>query len=95
MTDVSVIMPVWRTREDWLRESIGSVLEERGCDLELIVVDDGSEPPVAELVGDLRDPRLRFLRVEHGGPYAARNAGIADARGAFLRWLRGRSRPPR
>lgn len=87
MTDVSVIMPVWRTRRDWLRESIDSVLEERGCDLELIVVDDGSEQPVEGCLGDLRDPRLRVLRVEHGGPYAARNAGIAEARGAFLRFM--------
>ncbi|HEX6652231.1 MAG TPA: glycosyltransferase [Thermoleophilaceae bacterium] len=87
MTDVSLIMPVWRTREDWLRQAVGSVLEERGCDLELIVVDDGSEQPAENLLADIGDGRLRHLRVEHGGPYAARNAGIAVASGRFVRFV--------
>jgi glycosyltransferase involved in cell wall biosynthesis len=87
VTDVSLIMPVWRTREDWLREAIASALDDRGCELELIVVDDGSDEPVAGLLGDVGDPRVRVVRVEHGGPYAARNAGIAEARGAFIRFV--------
>jgi len=84
---VSLIMPAWQPRADWLHEAVASALDDRAYELELIVVDDGSEQPVAELLADLDDPRLRVLRVEHRGPYAARNAGMAAARGAFVRFV--------
>jgi glycosyltransferase involved in cell wall biosynthesis len=84
---VSVVMPAWRPRPEWLREAVASVLAERGCDLELLVVDDGSDPPVAPLLADLADERLRVLRVEHGGAYAARNAALREAAGAFVRYV--------
>lgn len=80
-------MPAWRPRPDWLREAVRSVLDEDSCELELLVVDDGSEEPVAGLLAEIGDPRLRVVRVEHCGPYAARNAGIAEARGDFVRFF--------
>lgn len=86
-TLVSLIMPAWRPRADWLHEAVASALDERACELELIIVDDGSEQPVAELLADLDDPRVRVVRIDHAGPYAARNAGIAVARGAFVRFV--------
>lgn len=49
---------------------------------EVIVVDDGSEPPLGP--GDADDPRVRWLRQPHAGPAAARNAGAATARGELL-----------
>ena len=84
---VSVVMPVWRPRADWLRAAVASVLDERGCALELLVVDDGADPPVAPLLADVGDERLRVLRVPHGGPYAARNAALREAAGAFVRYV--------
>ena len=80
-------MPVWRPRPDWLREAVAGALDERGCDLELIVVDDGNEQPVADLLSDVRDPRLRVMRIEHAGPYAARNKALAVAGGAYVRFV--------
>ncbi len=35
----------------------------------------------------LDDPRLRVIRIEHGGVAQARNAGIAEARGEYLRFI--------
>jgi GT2 family glycosyltransferase len=52
---------------------------------EVIVVDDGSEPPLA------LDParwaakfHLKLLRQQNTGPAGARNRGVAEARGEFL-----------
>jgi glycosyltransferase involved in cell wall biosynthesis len=84
---VSLIMPVWRTRPDWLREAVHSALAQQGVDLELIVVDDGNDVPVREVLRGVDDPRLRILRIAHGGVSRARNAGLADARGDFVRFI--------
>jgi glycosyltransferase involved in cell wall biosynthesis len=84
---VSLIMPVWRPRSDWLHAAVASALEENACEIELVVVDDGTEEPVAGLLAGIDDPRLRVLEVEHAGPYAARNAGIAASSGAFMRFV--------
>ena len=84
---VSLIMPAWKPRRDWLLEAVKSALDQRDCELELIVVDDGSPEPVERLLGEIDDPRLRVERVEHGGPSHARNAGIEAARGGLLRFV--------
>ena len=80
-------MPAWRPREDWLRAAVASALDEEACPLELVVVDDGSEEPVAPLLEDVIDPRLRVVRIEHGGSAPARNAGGAASRGTHIRYV--------
>ncbi len=93
---VSLIMPVWRPRPEWLRRAVTAALAQRGCEIELIVVDDGSPDPMEELLSDVDDDRLRVLRVEHAGASRARhcapasrarNAGIAAARGGYVRFI--------
>lgn len=84
---VSLVMPVWRPRPEWLQQAVTSALDEHACAIELIVVDDACEQPVAELLAGIEDPRLRVLRIAHAGPYEARNAGIAVARGTHLRFV--------
>jgi glycosyltransferase involved in cell wall biosynthesis len=83
---VSLVMPAWRPDPAWLRLAVASALGQRGCRLELIVVDDGCPEPVGELLADVRDPRLRIVRIEHGGACAARNAGLSVARGELVRF---------
>ncbi|HEX6455161.1 MAG TPA: glycosyltransferase [Solirubrobacterales bacterium] len=84
---VSLVMPVWNTKPSWLREAVASALAEDGCEIELIVVDDGSHEPAADLLRDLDDPRLDVVRVPHGGICAARTAGIERARGEAIRFV--------
>jgi glycosyltransferase involved in cell wall biosynthesis len=84
---VTLIMPVWQTRRDWLRTAVNSALEQRRCRVELIVVDDGSPEPATTLLDGIADARLRVLRVDHAGPSAARNAGIDQAQGDWIRFV--------
>jgi glycosyltransferase involved in cell wall biosynthesis len=84
---VSLIMPVWRPRLEWLAQAVESALGQRGCRIELVLVDDGCPEPVAGLLSWVRDERLRLLRIEHGGVSRARNAGIAAALGTRLRFI--------
>lgn len=80
---VSVIMPVWQPRLAWLEGAIRSALASDVV-LELVLVDDGCDPPVVDSAP--RDSRIRNVRIPHGGESAARNAGIAAAQGMFIRF---------
>lgn len=85
--EVTLTMAAWRVDPRWFLEAVHSALDQRDCNLELVVVDDGSPEPVAGVLAGVEDPRLRVVRIEHGGTAAARNAGIAHARGRLLRFL--------
>lgn len=82
---VSVIIPVFR-RPDYLHQALDSVLAQTWQALEVLVVDDASGD---EFVRQYRiPPPGRLLRLEvNGGPSAARNAGMAEARGEFIAFL--------
>jgi glycosyltransferase involved in cell wall biosynthesis len=84
---VSVIVTAFN-EEELVGAAIESILNQTQRDLELIVVDDGSTDGTATIVrGFAKDPRLRFLQQENRGLSAARNAGMAKARGALISFL--------
>lgn len=71
----------------FLAEAIRTVLAQTERDLELIVVDDASTDASVTIVERIArlDPRVRLVRqAERGGPGAARNAGLAIARGFWI-----------
>ncbi|HEX6929022.1 MAG TPA: glycosyltransferase, partial [Gammaproteobacteria bacterium] len=80
---VSVIVAT-HNRSAYLKETIPSVLDQSFSDLELIIVDDGSTDDTQQVLGTFDDPRLVVVRQENAGVAAARNAGIARARGHFM-----------
>ena len=82
---LSVIMPVYNG-EAFLAEAIRHVLTQRYQPLELIVVDDGSTDGTANIAAAFADD-IRYVRQPNQGPAAARNQGIATARGEFLAFL--------
>lgn len=52
---------------------------------EVLICDDGSTPPLAELIAARQGTlSVRFLRAENAGPAAARNRGIKEARGSIV-----------
>lgn len=72
-------------RADLVGQAIESGLGQRFEDFELIVVDDGSADHTSEvLAGYEHDPRFRAIRRDNGGLSAARNTGLAAARGRFV-----------
>lgn len=83
-----MIVPT-RNRRPILERAIRSALAQNDVVLEVIVVDDGSSDDTPEWLREAAsDPRVRSLRNETAlGPAAARNAGLATARGRWSAFL--------
>lgn len=91
MTRVSIITP-FLNAEAYLAEAIDSVRAQTETDWELLLIDDGSTDGSAAIAADAAraDPRIRLLPTPGNAPRgaaAARNAGIAAARGTFVAFL--------
>ncbi len=85
-TLVSVVVPHFNL-PDYLPEALASLACQSYPHLEILVVDDGSTCPRAlQVVAEQERlyPHFRFLRTGNAGPGAARNAGLAEARGDFV-----------
>ncbi len=82
---LSVIVPVYNAI-DCVERLAASVLGQRFRDLELILVDDGSADGTSALLDRIgeTDPRVSVIHQENRGSSAARNTGIAAARGELL-----------
>jgi Glycosyl transferase family 2 len=84
VTTATVVVPT-RNRRELLVATLRSVLAQRDVDLQVIVVDEGSDDGTADAVRELDDPRVRLVR--HDTPKglpAARNAGLAVAIGEWI-----------
>jgi galactofuranosylgalactofuranosylrhamnosyl-N-acetylglucosaminyl-diphospho-decaprenol beta-1,5/1,6-galactofuranosyltransferase len=88
LPSVSVVIPVFN-RDDLVAASIHSVQTQAGVAVEIIVVDDGSTDATPDVITDVAraDARVRLVRTAHAGPAAARNAGVAAARGEYLTFV--------
>ena len=84
---VSVVMPCYRQAE-YLREAVESVVAQIFTDWELIIVNDGSPDDTSAVARGLiaahPDRAIRLIEKANGGVSAARNTGIAAARGVYI-----------
>lgn len=83
---VSVIVPAYQQRR-WVVEALDSVFAQTYPHIEVIVVDDGSDDGTADLVRERYGEAVHVLRQTNEGPAAARNAGLALARGELVQFL--------
>lgn len=85
---VSVIIPVYNA-EKYLAECIDSVIGQTLKSIEIICVDDGSADESLKILKEYEkaDRRVRILCQENAGAGAARNTGLAAAKGEYLSFL--------
>ena len=85
--DCSVIIPVFN-RGELIRYTLESVRRAAdGLSVEVVVVDDGSEPPAAESIARLGIAPARILRQSNQGLLFARLTGLAAATGRYVLFL--------
>ena len=82
---VSAIVATYN-RANTLGQAIESILGQTYKNIEVIVVDDGSTDGTHDVL-ERFGGRLRILRQENAGPSAARNRGIAEAKGDIISFL--------
>ncbi len=82
---VSVIVPIYRV-ELYIEECIDSILNQTYSNLEIILVDDGSDdrcPSICDAY-QKKDSRIHVIHKENGGLSDARNVGIDVAKGDYI-----------
>lgn len=85
---ISVVIPLYN-KESQINQTIQSVLRQSFQDFEIVVVDDGSTDNSVSEVKRFNDPRIRIISQTNAGVSAARNRGIAEAKGEFIALLDG------
>ena len=82
---ITVIVPVYN-EESRLPRCIDSLQSQTGRDIEILLVDDGSEDGSRELISELAEEHenIRKLFLSHGGPMRARLLGVKHA---STRWI--------
>lgn len=80
---ISVLLPV-RNGMPYLPAAIESLRAQTFCDIEILVIDDGSTDDTAAYLRSVCDPRVRVLTPPSPGIAAALNAGLAAARGRYV-----------
>jgi glycosyltransferase involved in cell wall biosynthesis len=81
---VSVFMPVYNA-EQYLNESIDSILNQSFIDFEFVIVNDGSTDRSAEVIKTYTDPRIRFIEnTQNLGLIASLNIGLETCKGEYI-----------
>jgi len=82
---VSVIIPAYNC-DRYIVQAVESVLSQEDCLVEIIIIDDGSTDKTEEVLKPYED-RLRYVKQKNQGVAAARNHGIAIAKGDYIAFL--------
>lgn len=85
---ISIIIPVYNT-QDYLSECIESVLKQTYKNLEIILVDDGSNDNSAQICDDYarKFERIKVIHQKNVGALKARKAGLKQAVGKYIGFI--------
>lgn len=85
---VSIVVPIYNV-EDYLRECIDSILEQTYKNIEIILVNDGSQDNCGKICDEYgkRDRRIKVIHKKNGGLSDARNTGINEATGKYIAFV--------
>ena len=89
MTKVTVIIPIYNTKE-FLSECLDSVIQQTYNNLEIILVNDGSNDGSVEIIDEYsrKDYRIKAIHLnERKGVGYARNVGLKEATGDYIYFL--------
>ncbi|MDB8711938.1 glycosyltransferase family 2 protein [Mediterraneibacter gnavus] len=81
---ISVVIPTYN-RAKTIKDAVGSVLCQTYSDLEVIIVDDASTDETEDIIKEIPDSRIKYIKLENNsGACNARNMGALAARGEYV-----------
>ena len=82
---LSVIVPIYNTQE-YLKQCVDSILNQKYDDLELILVDDGSIDGSSEICDQYQriDNRVKVIHQKNQGCISARRCGLQNSKGDYI-----------
>ena len=85
---ISVVIPAYNV-ESCINRSVSSVLNQSFDDLEVIIIDDGSNDRTPSICDELakKDKRVKVLHQKNSGVSEARNVGISHSLGNYIFFL--------
>lgn len=88
MPKLSIIVPVYRV-ENSLRDCLNSILSQDYTDIEVLLVDDGSDDHSGEICDNIaaNDQRVRVFHQANQGLSGARNTGLDHALGEYITFV--------
>jgi glycosyltransferase involved in cell wall biosynthesis len=86
MAFFSVIIPLYN-KENFIENTIKSVLQQTFADFEIIIINDGSTDKSEEIVLNIQDKRIRYYNKKNEGVSLTRNFGITLANADFISFL--------
>lgn len=91
MDKISIVVPIYKVPEDYLRKCIISITNQTYANIEVLLVDDGSPDKCGEICDEYacEDARICVIHKENGGLSAARNSGYESATGDWLMFVDG------
>lgn len=83
--EVSVIMSVYNTKEEYLRKAIESILNQTFKKYEFIIINDCSDEKTTEILEGYQDERIVLVKNDKNlGLTASLNIGLARAKGRYI-----------
>lgn len=85
---ISIIVPVYNS-EKYIDRCLDSILNQTYKDLEIVLVNDGSNDQSLKILENyaLRDTRIKVVNQENKGVAAARNTGLDNATGDYILYV--------
>lgn len=89
MVKVSVIIPVFKVPEKYIRECFNSLAKQTLQECEFILVSDGAPEKECSICEDYaaKDSRFKFFKRSHEGVSSTRNFGIKQAYGEYITFV--------
>lgn len=82
---VSIVIPFF-SGVNWLKEALSSVQNQTYKNIEVLVINDGSNENVSD-ISEINNINIRMINKENGGPASARNLGIEESSGKYIAFL--------
>lgn len=81
MNKITVIVPIYNTKEEFLRKCIESIINQSLKDIEIILVNDGSDERTKKICEEYKnnDSRIKLINQKNMGESVARNTGIENS----------------